>query len=385
MRRLLLASVVVMIAAPASAQMTVIDPAVLAQSTQSVAQGGLQLAQMANQLAVLRSQYQQLISTYQAVAHLPSAVVAEAGSLFAVPALRSPVPGMAADLGSIVGGTGSVNALTGTISGLMAGNRVYAPVGVDAQAQRMNTNAASIAGTQAMAQQLFQSATEHAAALWTLEAELANSPDAKATADIQGRLQMEQAHLQARVVQAQTLQAAQSAQVRQTAQQHEESRRCYIDAMLAGGDGSSGSCATMGTGASGDGSMVAVSDVGASVATGYEQYLGQKVGTGQCVALVQAADSSVGLTATWSQGSQVQGNTSLVPGTAIATFNGAGKYANATDGSSHAAIYLGQNAEGMQVQDQWLGHAASVRTIAWNGNNQANSGSAFYVIGHGGT
>jgi hypothetical protein len=94
---------------------------------------------------------------------------------------------------------------------------------------------------------------------------------------------------------------------------------------------------------------------GGSVATNYSQYLNQYVGSGQCVALVQTADSSVGLTATWTQGSAVQGDTSLQPGTAIATFGPNGTYTNSTDGSSHAAIYLGQNAQGIQVEDQWLG------------------------------
>ena len=122
-----------------------------------------------------------------------------------------------------------------------------------------------------------------------------------------------------------------------------------------------------------------------SVATNYSQYLNQNVGTGQCVALVQAADSSVGLTATWTQGSAVQGNTSLQPGTVIATFGANGTYTNSTDGSSHAAIYLGQNAQGIQVEDQWVGHPASIRTIAWTSttsSSAANNGSAFYVVSH---
>lgn len=124
---------------------------------------------------------------------------------------------------------------------------------------------------------------------------------------------------------------------------------------------------------------------GGSVATNYSQYLSQSVGTGQCVALVQAADSSVGLTATWAQGSAVQGNTSLQPGTVIATFGSNGTYTNSTDGSSHAAIYLGQNAQGIQVEDQWLGHPASIRTIGWTSTTSsyaANNGSAFYVVSH---
>ena len=120
------------------------------------------------------------------------------------------------------------------------------------------------------------------------------------------------------------------------------------------------------------------------VATDYNQYLGQAVGSGQCVALVQAADPSVGLTATWRQGDAVQGNASLSPGTVIATFDQNGRYANATDGSSHAAIYLGQNAQGIQVEDQWAGHAASIRTIYWNNpaGVGADTGTAFHVVTH---
>ena len=123
------------------------------------------------------------------------------------------------------------------------------------------------------------------------------------------------------------------------------------------------------------------------VASGYTQYLGQSVGSGQCVALVQASDPSVGLTASWTQGAAVQGNTSLQPGTAIATFNSNGQYANATDGSSHAAIYLGQNADGIQVEDQWVGHPASFRTIYWNGasgsgGTAANTGVSYHVVSH---
>jgi len=115
--------------------------------------------------------------------------------------------------------------------------------------------------------------------------------------------------------------------------------------------------------------------------------IGRSVGSGQCVALVQASQPSVGRTAGWSRGAPVMGNAALAPGTPIATFSAAGRYANATDGSSHAAIYLGQTAQGMQVLDQWRGSAASVRTIPWvnPGAPAANVGSAFHVIQAGQT
>ena len=122
---------------------------------------------------------------------------------------------------------------------------------------------------------------------------------------------------------------------------------------------------------------------GGTVATSWDQYAGQVVGSGECVALVQVANSAVGLTRTWAQGSQVQGNSELRPGTTIATFDGNGRYANLRDGSSHAAIYLGQNAEGIQVLDQWAGSPAAYRTIRWSSTTgAANTGSRFYVVTH---
>ena len=111
-------------------------------------------------------------------------------------------------------------------------------------------------------------------------------------------------------------------------------------------------------------------------------YLGRSVGSGQCVALVRAAEPNLGPSAGWSAGASVQGNVSLRPGTPIATFDGANRYANATDGSSHAAIYLGQSARGVTVLDQWAGSGAAVRTIPWDNPSgvPANTGAAFRVV-----
>ena len=48
----------------------------------------------------------------------------------------------------------------------------------------------------------------------------------------------------------------------------------------------------------------------------------------------------------------VKGDTALPPGTAIATFDATGRYANHSHGN-HAAIYLSQDASGIRVIDQW--------------------------------
>ncbi len=118
----------------------------------------------------------------------------------------------------------------------------------------------------------------------------------------------------------------------------------------------------------------------------YSRYIGRSTGSGQCVALVQAASPGLGNTRTWACGDPVRGNAALKPGTVIATFNDADRYANARDGSSHAAIYLGQNEQGLQVLDQWAGSAAAVRTIPWSSPSgvAANTGSAFHVVNRAG-
>ncbi|HKI13678.1 MAG TPA: BPSL0067 family protein [Roseiarcus sp.] len=141
------------------------------------------------------------------------------------------------------------------------------------------------------------------------------------------------------------------------------------------GSGSGADSASLGS-YSGTGSGVA----GAIIATGYADLLGQSVGTGECVALAQAT-SDVGYTSTWSPGAQVQGDTDIAVGTVIATFGSDGTYTN-TYGQSHTAIYLGQDSNGIYVEDQWLGQAAQVRHIAWTTRNTYESGSQFYVVAH---
>ncbi len=98
-------------------------------------------------------------------------------------------------------------------------------------------------------------------------------------------------------------------------------------------------------------------DAGAQAA-GYvgdnpRQWIGQRqVGNGECVALVQRATGAP-RTSEWRQGPLVQGDMNIAPGTAIATFDSNGRYVNDSGGTSHAAIYLGQDEHGIHVVDQW--------------------------------
>ena len=122
-------------------------------------------------------------------------------------------------------------------------------------------------------------------------------------------------------------------------------------------------------------------------------YVGQSVGNGQCVAYTQKA-ANMPRAVAWKRGVLVKGNMTIAPGTAIATFDPDGRYGNHTDGSSHAAIYLGQDASGIKVLDQWVGRhrdsqgrlvvapkPVSERTIKFLKTPRIeNNGDNYYVV-----
>ncbi|GJL46409.1 TPA: BPSL0067 family protein [Citrobacter farmeri] len=85
-------------------------------------------------------------------------------------------------------------------------------------------------------------------------------------------------------------------------------------------------------------------------------YIGESVGIGQCVAFTQRA-AGMPVTRNWRRGVLVKGNMSIVPGTAIATFDDNQRHGNHSDGRSHTAIYLSQDANGIHVLDQWMNHS----------------------------
>jgi hypothetical protein len=97
----------------------------------------------------------------------------------------------------------------------------------------------------------------------------------------------------------------------------------------------------------------AAASTGRYVADNPRQWIGQpSVGDGWCVALVQRATGAP-QTSEWRQGASVRDNPNIKPGTAIAVFDSDGRYGNQTDGTSHAAIYLGQDDNGIYVIEQY--------------------------------
>jgi hypothetical protein len=111
------------------------------------------------------------------------------------------------------------------------------------------------------------------------------------------------------------------------------------------------------------------------------------VGNGQCVALVHAV-TAIPPATTWHQGAAVKDNKALTPGMIIATFDSNGRYGNQTNGTSHAAIYVGQSSSGIIVIDQWTGpnpahqQPPHQRTIYFNGvsRQKVDQGGNYYVV-----
>jgi len=211
---------------PAMAQWTVIDPSNLAQAVQ-------QVKQLTQQIQVMQHQYQTMMQQYQAIAHLPQSALNQLQSQLNVPQFRNPLAAKAPDVGAIMNGSGIGSGSLGSAAqGYLNQNRVYQPSGQDFQAQQMNRNATSVAGAQAMASELYQSAATHIQTLQGLESQLSSAPDAKAVADIQARIGMEQVAFQAQQVQAQSLAMWQTAQERNQDQRNDEARRQQIDNLI---------------------------------------------------------------------------------------------------------------------------------------------------------
>ena len=113
---------------------------------------------------------------------------------------------------------------------------------------------------------------------------------------------------------------------------------------------------------------------------GYDR---KAVGTGQCVAFVQAASGAPN-TSVWKKGKLVKGEQAIAAGTVIATFSADGKYTNSLDGTSHAAVYVKQDGNGILVWDQWAGQPVHQRWIRFQGGaagvKPVNNGDFFYVV-----
>ena len=106
------------------------------------------------------------------------------------------------------------------------------------------------------------------------------------------------------------------------------------------------------------------------------------VGNGECAVLAQWFNSAIPHTCHWRPGEQVSKTRALVPGTVIATFNQNGDYVNRR--GFHTAIYVGRDAQGITVIEQFHGLRA-IRLHKYHFGDPASkesNGDSYYVVEH---
>ena len=211
------------------AQMTVIDPSMLAQAYKQVQQGMQQLQQLEKQLTMLQN-------TYNTLSHPPSNILQQLGTQLSSQQYRNPIGATSGSVGSIMSGTESGGALA---QSYQSQNQVYAPTGQDFNSQEMVRKQQSVAGVMAMAAALYQSAQNHVAKLSDFESQLLTAGnDVTAVAQINAQIHLEVAALQGQQLQAQALSMWQQAQDRNEAERASENSRKEIETAIAAGKGS---------------------------------------------------------------------------------------------------------------------------------------------------
>jgi hypothetical protein len=104
------------------------------------------------------------------------------------------------------------------------------------------------------------------------------------------------------------------------------------------------------------------------------------VGAGHCVPFVREV-TGLPSVAHWRRGALVRGG-NCAPGTAISTFNAAGRYPNTTSGDSHCAILLAEEEGGLRVLEQWKGQHVHERVIRFKGGQglAVDDGDKYWTI-----
>ncbi len=219
-----IASALILPATGAAGQgIPVIDQTAIAKQIESI-------AQLKNQLDALNQQIEQAQQLYGSLNKLTD--MADVASVLNDPAIRQALPTDFSAIEGLFNGNGT-GVFADSSSKFLESNSTYRTSADDFYAQELSRIQNKNAGQMSLGQQIFDAATKRIDGIDELREKISTASDAKEIADLQARLQAEQAFLQTDVLRMEGLRMVQQAQVQVDEQRKAEDWRQRMDAIKA--------------------------------------------------------------------------------------------------------------------------------------------------------
>ncbi len=217
-----IASALILPATGAAGQgIPVIDQTAIAKQIESI-------AQLKNQLDALNQQIEQAQQLYGSLNKLTD--MADVASVLNDPAIRQALPTDFSAIEGLFNGNGT-GVFADSSSKFLESNSTYRTSADDFYAQELSRIQNKNAGQMSLGQQNYDAATKRIDGIDELREKISTASDAKEIADLQARLQAEQAFLQTDVLRMEGLRMVQQAQVQVDEQRKAEDWRQRMDAM----------------------------------------------------------------------------------------------------------------------------------------------------------
>lgn len=219
-----LAATIILSAGGAAGQgIPVIDQTAILKQIESI-------AQLKSQLDALHQQIEQAQQLYGSLNKLTD--MADVASVLNDPSIRKALPSDFAAIEGLLKGEGT-GVFKDSASKFLEGNSTYRTDADDFYAKELARVQNKNAGQMSLGQQIYDAATKRIDGIDQLREKISTASDAKEIADLQARLQAEQAFLQSDVLRMEGLRMVQQAQNQVDEQRKAEDWRQRMDAMKA--------------------------------------------------------------------------------------------------------------------------------------------------------
>lgn len=188
------------------------------------------ITQLKSQLDALHQQIDQAQQLYGSLNKLTD--MADVAQILNDPAIRKALPSDFNSVESLLKGGGS-GALAQSASKFLERNSTYRTNADDFYAKELSRLQTRNAGQMSIGQQIYDAATKRIDGIDELREKITSAGDAKEIADLQARLQVEQAFLQTDLIRMEGLKMVQQAQAQVDDQRKAEDWRQRMDAMKA--------------------------------------------------------------------------------------------------------------------------------------------------------